>query len=1012
MMRRIFWLMMMAMSVTMVAQTQQGVVKTRGRMVNGKHVPGQGLSGATIQVQGRSAVVSQGGGTFSFPIPSPTFLVQSVTKQGYQLVDADAMKKPFKHSANPLYLVMEMPEQQRADQLAKERRLRRDLQRRLQQKEDEVENLNISLDEKNRLLQEINKERDDNEKIIKDLSRYYATLDYDQLEEFQRTVNNLLEDGQLEKADSLLRSRGNMASRVLSNLMEQKAEAEEAEELALRQSRLTTSKEITMKRRDDIAADCYSFFQRFLQIHQNDSAAWYLELRASLDTTNVVWLDDLAWFSNTYMANYAKALDYYEKALRCASAMVEKDSDDIARLHYKIGGVCMSLNQYDKALEYVQKALNIFISLYDEDDTDVADCYDRIGLIYDRKGNWGRSIENLEKAFNIRLEICDNDDMDIASSINNIAVVCSNYGEVDSAYMDLLTSAIGIALDNFDEDDVRLASFYNNIATAFSDFGKQDSALYYCQKALSLYKKEFGELHPDVALMYFNMGSFYVRQEQYNESFAFYRKALGIYQSVFGERHEKVADCYSELGTSYFLQDSLDVAMEYFQKALEIRRSLFGEQHDDVATSYRCIGHVHFRRQDYLLALDCYSKALKIREEVLGRGHIETAKVCHDIADTYKDFGLLGTAVSYYQRTIGIYKQNGKKEKLIELYGELGDVYYENVDYDAALECYQDELRIQLGTIGEQTDDVARTYRWMGHASYRAEYFEQALAYYQRSFDIRKNVLTPGNVNTAIVCKDLADTYRKLKNHVKSVEYYQEATRLYQLVGQTDEDDLENIKEISERFISESIWAGIECIARKDYVLAVKYYSQVLDSIMVKGDKTDMVSCSIGLGNAYSGTGDYRTAVHYYEMARRYLRLVDDYKNKEVIDNDLNSCILVCRYELALLCSKTDDDFLDEIIFLAYFTEGDTPAQRQGLNGEYVLLSLTGWEVDSKHSFYANNENQMHHPIDLIVMKEDIISEHHFDDKVGVKFYIRQVGKSERSRIISIYEDWKRQRKE
>ena len=106
-MKRIYWLMMlMITSVAMVAQTvtQQGVVKTRGRMVNGKHVQGKGLSGATVQVRGRSAVVSQQNGAFSFPIPSQTFHVQSVTKQGYQLVDADATNKEYSYSANPLYL--------------------------------------------------------------------------------------------------------------------------------------------------------------------------------------------------------------------------------------------------------------------------------------------------------------------------------------------------------------------------------------------------------------------------------------------------------------------------------------------------------------------------------------------------------------------------------------------------------------------------------------------------------------------------------------------------------------------------------------------------------------------------------------------------------------------------------------------------------------------------------------------------------------------------------------------
>ena len=39
------------------AQTQQGYVKTKGRMDSqGKLIPGHGLKGATVSVQGRSSI--------------------------------------------------------------------------------------------------------------------------------------------------------------------------------------------------------------------------------------------------------------------------------------------------------------------------------------------------------------------------------------------------------------------------------------------------------------------------------------------------------------------------------------------------------------------------------------------------------------------------------------------------------------------------------------------------------------------------------------------------------------------------------------------------------------------------------------------------------------------------------------------------------------------------------------------------------------------------------------------
>ena len=55
--------------IAVSAQTQYGYVKTKGRMdANGKLIPGQGLKGATVQVQGRTPIlVNTDDGRFSFP---------------------------------------------------------------------------------------------------------------------------------------------------------------------------------------------------------------------------------------------------------------------------------------------------------------------------------------------------------------------------------------------------------------------------------------------------------------------------------------------------------------------------------------------------------------------------------------------------------------------------------------------------------------------------------------------------------------------------------------------------------------------------------------------------------------------------------------------------------------------------------------------------------------------------------------------------------------------------------
>ena len=169
--------------LTLSAQTQQGYVKTRGRMVNGKLVKGVGLPGAVVAVQNGNNVMSKGSnGAFSMVVPSKSFRIQSVQKKGYQLVDADATTKTYQYSANPLYLVMETPEQQQSDLLAAQRKIRRTLQRQLQQREEEIEALQASQREKDSLLRVLYEQQSNNEKLIADMAKEYAKMDYDQMD--------------------------------------------------------------------------------------------------------------------------------------------------------------------------------------------------------------------------------------------------------------------------------------------------------------------------------------------------------------------------------------------------------------------------------------------------------------------------------------------------------------------------------------------------------------------------------------------------------------------------------------------------------------------------------------------------------------------------------------------------------------------------------------------------------------------------------------------------------------
>ena len=421
------------------AQIQQGYVKTKGRMVNGQHVAGKGLPGATVNIQGGNSVgVKNANGSFSFVVPAKTYMVQSVQKKGYELVDADAVSKPYQHSANPLYLVMETPEQQMQDKLDAERKLRRTLQRQLQQREDEIDAMHATVEEKQRLLQQLYKDQENNEKLIADMAKEYSQMDYDQMDSLNQRISDAILNGRLMEADSLLRSKGDMKGRIAEVKKEQQAEAREEQELAQRQENLEISKEGTKKKLEDIAADCYKFFDRFKLENQHDSASYYIELRAVLDTTNAEWQFDAAYYLQK-QNQFRESGIYYERVLEIRRRLaqfnpqayepdVSTTLNNLAILYYKTQRFTEGEALYKESLEIRRRLARSNPQAYEPD---VAATQYNMGLLKMDMKCYEEAIPALEEALSIYRRISQVNSAQTQWYENSLFCLSQLYGVVN-----------------------------------------------------------------------------------------------------------------------------------------------------------------------------------------------------------------------------------------------------------------------------------------------------------------------------------------------------------------------------------------------------------------------------------------------------------------------------------------------------------------------------------------------------------------------------------------------------
>lgn len=192
------------------AQQVQGYVKTIGRP--GK--PGAPVPNTTIRWKGTvNSTVSGKDGRFTSTMPGKkdgdAIVLQSVNKQGYELQDKGIIGRPLVFSTTvPIVITMVSTAQLQADKHRIEQNAyqiaERNYKKKISQLNKEVEEKKITAEEYHQQLVDLQNKYEAYQSLIGDMADRYARTDYDQLDSVDYQINLCIENGELERADSLI----------------------------------------------------------------------------------------------------------------------------------------------------------------------------------------------------------------------------------------------------------------------------------------------------------------------------------------------------------------------------------------------------------------------------------------------------------------------------------------------------------------------------------------------------------------------------------------------------------------------------------------------------------------------------------------------------------------------------------------------------------------------------------------------------------------------------------------
>ncbi|GIV30295.1 MAG: hypothetical protein KatS3mg028_1361 [Bacteroidia bacterium] len=256
--------------------------------------------------------------------------------------------------------------------------------------------------------------------------------------------------------------------------------------------------------------------------------------------------------------NYAKALEYYFKALKVDEEL--KNKNGILRHFGNIGGVFHAQRNFNKALEYYFKSLNIINEIGNK--SYQAAILGNIGGVYHEQGNYDKALEFYFKALQVNNEIENKQGQ--ATILGNIGGVFMGRGNFTAA-LDYYFKALQLnkELGNKLEQAINLA----NIGEAYYFLKQYLQAAEYLKKAEQL-NRLLGILN-NLKYTLLNLSKLYEQTGRYKDALYYYKEFTKAQDSLNSEENRKALQTM-ELKYQYEKEQALKE--KEHQKQLAIQR--------------------------------------------------------------------------------------------------------------------------------------------------------------------------------------------------------------------------------------------------------------------------------------------------------------------------------------------------------------------------------------------------------------------------------------------------------
>ena len=303
---------------------------------------------------------------------------------------------------------------------------------------------------------------------------------------------------------------------------------------------------------------------------------------------------------------------------------------------------------------------------------------------------------------------------------------------------------------------------FNRLGRILDSLGEYNQAADYYLQSIDISKENYGEMHPSLVDLYFNLGNTYKNMGNYQRAVDAYYNSLITGKILYSETDSIIAKIYNSLGVIFQSLGDHEKAEEYHVKCLEALIATYGEKGIETANSYNSLALIYNSTKKYEKAAACYSQLIELKAEIL---------------------------------------QNDQHPEIMNLYNTLGKLHYKLNDYEKAKDLYLKSLNIAIAIDKENNPALANTYIDLGETSIQLEEYLEAKQYFLKALEIIQIKDEEINQHLASLYSNLGIAHQKLREYSEALKFHLKALEGWKAIyGETHHVTVQSYKHVTDTY--------------------------------------------------------------------------------------------------------------------------------------------------------------------------------------------------------------------